>query len=107
MGRTTAGHRLFEDEALWCATTIRGLRGLGLTLAEIGSLRDAPHRGLRLAALLDTAAARTAVRIQQLQETLDRLDAFRVANGAELAGETDFTGDPTHSGGCHSPRGQG
>jgi len=44
---------------------LRGLRGLGLTVAEIGSLGPAPHRGLRLAALLDAAGARTTTRIRQ------------------------------------------
>jgi len=38
VGRTAAGYRLFEDEALWCVEMIRGLRALGLTVAEIGSL---------------------------------------------------------------------
>jgi len=101
VGRTAAGHRLFEDEALWCVATIRGLRGLrglGLTVAEIGSLGAAAHRGLRLADLLDAAAARTATRIVQLQDTLERIEAFRAENGAELAGEADFTGDPRRPG---------
>lgn len=98
VGRTAAGHRLFEDEALWCVATIRGLRGLGLTVAEIGSLGAAAHRGLRLADLLDAAAARTATRIVQLQDTLERIEAFRAENRAELAGEADFNGDPRRPG---------
>lgn len=94
VGRTAAGHRLFEDEALWCVAMLRGLRGWGLTVAEIGSLGPGPHRGRRLAALLDAAGARTTTRIVELQDTLERIGAFRAENRAELGGQTDFSGDP-------------
>lgn len=96
VGRTAAGYRLFEDEALWCVEMIRGLRALGLTVAEIGSLTEADHQvGTRMSSLLDTARARVTTRVEELQQTLARIEAFEAEHRAELAGEVDFdTGDP-------------
>jgi len=96
VGRTAAGYRLFEDEALWCVEMIRGLRALGLTVAEIGSLTEADHQiGTRLSSLLDAARARVTTRVEELQQTLARIEAFEAEHRAELAGEVDFdTGDP-------------
>src|SRR6202011_2166538 len=37
-GRSPAGYRLFDENALWCVRTVRGLRHLGLTEAEIQQL---------------------------------------------------------------------
>ncbi len=37
-GRSSAGYRLFDESALWCVAVIRGLRSLGLTVAEIREL---------------------------------------------------------------------
>jgi len=71
VGRTAAGYRLFEDEALWCVEMIRGVRALGLTVAEIGSLTKADHQvGTRMSSLLDTARARVTTRVEELQQTL-------------------------------------
>jgi MerR family transcriptional regulator, copper efflux regulator len=43
VGRSAGSYRLFDDEALWCVRVIGGLRGLGLTLAEIQELAAAGH----------------------------------------------------------------
>ncbi len=96
VGRTAAGYRLFEDEALWCVDVIRGLRALGLTVAEIGSLTEADRQtGVRLSRLLDAARTRATTRIEDLQQMPGRIEAFEAEHGAELAGEVDFdTGDP-------------
>lgn len=75
---------------------IRGLRALGLTVAEIGSLAEADHQvGTRMSSLLDAARARVTTRVEELQQTLARIEAFEAEHRAELAGELDFdTGDP-------------
>ena len=95
-GRNAAGYRLFADEALWCVEVIRGLRALGLTVAEIQALSDSGQPlGPQLARLLDTAKARTSTRIDELQQLLARIEAFEAEHRAELAGEAEFdTGDP-------------
>ncbi len=96
VGRTAAGYRLFEDEALWCVEMIRGLRALGLTVAEIRSLTEADRQiGTRLSRLLDAARARVTTWVEELQQTLARIEAFEAEHRAELAGEVDFDpGDP-------------
>jgi len=71
VGRTAAGYRLFEDEALWCVEVIRGLRALGLTVAEIRSLTNADRQiGARLSRLLDAARARVTTRIEESRQML-------------------------------------
>jgi DNA-binding transcriptional MerR regulator len=37
-GRSPAGYRLFDENALWCVRIVRGLRDLGLTEAQIQQL---------------------------------------------------------------------
>jgi DNA-binding transcriptional MerR regulator len=39
-GRSPAGYRLFDENALWCVRIVRGLRDLGLTEAEIQRLAE-------------------------------------------------------------------
>jgi MerR family copper efflux transcriptional regulator len=96
IGRTRSGYRLFEDEALWCVAMIHGLRGLGLTVAEIRALSgSAEPVGPRLGQLLDRARDRTAAKIEELKQILARIDDFEAAHRTELAGEVEFdTGDP-------------
>lgn len=96
VGRTAAGYRLFADEALWCVEVIRGLRALGLTVAEIHSLIEPDHQiGVRLSHLLDTARARLIARIEESQQMLARIEAFEAEHRPELAGDMEFdTGDP-------------
>ena len=36
VGRSPGNYRLFGEDALWCVGVVTGLRGLGLTLDEIG-----------------------------------------------------------------------
>ena len=95
-GRTAAGYRLFDDEALLCAEVIRGLPALGLTVTEIRALADADHAvGPRLASLLETARTRAHVRIAELQQVLNRIQAFEEEHRAELSGQVEFhTGNP-------------
>lgn len=96
VGRTAAGYRLFADEAVWCVEVIRGLRALGLTVAEIGSLTEADRQvGARLSRLIEAARVRVTTRIGELQQVSARIEAFEAEHRAELAGEVDFdTGDP-------------
>jgi len=48
-----------------------------------------------MSSLLDTARARVTTRVEELQQTLARIEAFEAEHRAELAGEVDFdTGDP-------------
>lgn len=96
IGRTAAGYRLFDDEALWCVEVIGGLRALGLTVVEIGSLTEADSQvGARLSSLLAAARARVTTRIEESQQMLVRIDAYEAEHRAELAGEVDLdTGGP-------------
>ncbi len=96
VGRSRAGYRLFEEEALWCVDVIKGLRELGLTVVEIRKLSGpAEQLGPRLARSLEKARSRTSQRIEELQRILDRIDAFEATHRAELAGEAVLrTGDP-------------
>lgn len=95
-GRSATGYRFFDDEALWCVDVIRGLRALGLTVAEIRTLAgtDQPV-GPRLASLLETARDRAHARISELQQILNRIQDFEHQHQAELRGQVEFdTGDP-------------
>ncbi len=96
IGRSGAGYRLFDEEALWCVQMIQGLRSLGLTVAEIHLLAGAHEQiGPRLARLLEAAKTRVGVRITELQQVLERIEAFEANHGPELAGDVKFdTGDP-------------
>jgi len=83
-GRTAAGYRLFADEALWCVEVIGGLRALGLTVAEIGSLTDAESQaGARLSGLLAAARARVTTRIEESQQMLARIEAYETQHRAD------------------------
>jgi MerR family transcriptional regulator, copper efflux regulator len=101
VGRSAGNYRLFGEEALWCVGVIGILRGLGLTLAEIGDLAasylqhaDEPV-GPRLAQVLAAARARTESRIAELGEVLRRIDDCRSQFADQLAGRADFrTLDP-------------
>jgi len=91
VGRSASNYRLFDESALWCARTIGELRGLGLTLAEIEQLHDRyrtdPERliEVQLNQLLNDVRARLTVRINELQATIARIDAFRSSTPLRLA----------------------
>jgi MerR family copper efflux transcriptional regulator len=95
-GRSPGNYRLFDDEALWCVEVIRGLRAVGLTLAEISDLAGAYLQrrdeliGPRLATVVAASRARTEARIAELRELLARIDVFEASNAAELIGHADF-----------------
>jgi MerR family transcriptional regulator, copper efflux regulator len=81
-GRSSAGYRLFDENALWCVRTVRGLRDLGLTEAEIQQL--APRRddnpgliGPPLAALLQRSRDRIDARIHELEQRRQLIDTFQ------------------------------
>ncbi|MBJ7597968.1 MAG: MerR family transcriptional regulator [Candidatus Nephthysia bennettiae] len=103
VGRSPGNYRLFDESALWCVGVIRGLRSLGLTVAEIREVasiylaRTDQPIGPDLAERLAAARARIDARIGELQKLRRRLDEFEAAHTAELAGEggADFrAGDP-------------
>ena len=93
LGRNGANYRLYDDEALRCVQGITGLRGLGLTLAEIrwlaSSYRDQNGQlvGPRLAERLQAARARVDAQIAQLERTRHRIDAFEASHSGALAGQ--------------------
>lgn len=99
-GRSPTGYRLFDTDALWCVGLIGELRGLGLTVAEIRELsrqrQDEPPVGPLLAQRLRGSRARIEDRIAELQQTLDRIDAYENDHHAELNGHADthWAGDP-------------
>jgi len=101
-GRSPANYRLFDESALWCVAVIRGLRSLGLTLAEIAGLaavylgRPGEPIGPHLAGRLDTVRERLEVRIRELTELRRRIDDFEACHRRELAGDAFRTSDPAH-----------
>ncbi len=101
VGRSAGNYRLFDEDALWCVNMVAAMRALGLTLAEIKELTDSylqrsgEPMGPRFAVALTAARRRIAERINELQATLARIDAFEAANSAALSGRSDFDlGDP-------------
>jgi DNA-binding transcriptional MerR regulator len=106
-GRSTGNYRLFDDSALWCARTIRGLRSLGLTIKEIQDLatvylgRPSERIGPRLAAVLGQAERRIEARLAELEAIRSRIKEFRRENAAALCGsaEADLAArDPRRTG---------
>ena len=103
VGRSPTGYRLFDEDALWCVQVIGNLRSLGLTVAEIRELagvylaRPDQPIGPHLAERLRGVRARLDVRIAELQQVRQRLDAFEASHRAELGRHfgADFrAGDP-------------
>jgi DNA-binding transcriptional MerR regulator len=92
-GRSESNYRLYDEDALWCVQMISGLRSLGLTLGEIERFaadylqRPEDAAGPMLAVLLETVQRRVAAQLAELEQTLGRIEAFREANAAALAGE--------------------
>ncbi len=94
VGRSPANYRQFDESALWCVQVIRGLRTLGLTVAEIRDLAGiylgqpnqpiGPHMAERLRAV----RARLDARIADLQEMRRRITDFEAGHEEELAGRT-------------------
>jgi MerR family transcriptional regulator, copper efflux regulator len=91
-GRSPANYRLFDDSALWCVEVVTGLRGLGLTVAEIHELagvylgRPEEPIGPHLADLLRRVRARLDARIAELQDLRRRIEEFECAQAVALAG---------------------
>ena len=96
IGRSAGNYRLFDDEALWCVAVVTSLRGLGMTMAEIGDLaanylqRSDEPIGPRMAEVLRAVRARTEHRIAELREVLQRIDDYQVQFADQLAGHADF-----------------
>jgi MerR family copper efflux transcriptional regulator len=99
-GRSPAGYRLFDENALRCVQVVRGLRDLGLTETEIAQLArccdDNPWLvGPPLAVLLARSQARTDARIRELEQQRQRIDAFGQRHHDALTGRDAFrTPDP-------------
>lgn len=92
VGRSPAGYRLFDEDALWCVEKINTLRSLGLTLAEIRRLGDlylAQSKRPYLAERLRAARARTDAKLAELEELRRRIDNFEKAHRAKLACRVD------------------
>ena len=93
VGRSAAGYRLFDQDALWCVGVIANLRSLGLTLAEIRELasvylnRPDQPIGPRLAERLRGVRSRLDTRIAELQQVRQRIDDFEASHQAELTCE--------------------
>jgi MerR family transcriptional regulator, copper efflux regulator len=101
-GRSAAGYRLFDNEALWCVGVISSLRGMGLTLAEIRDLAsvylnrpDVPV-GPHMASVLSKVRARIDARLDELRQLRQRIEEFEVRHAAELAGRGDFRDSDPH-----------
>jgi len=82
------------------------LRGLGLTVAEIGDLAASYLRrsdepiGPRLAEVLRAVRARTEHRIAELRELLRRIDDYQSQFADQLAGRADFGALDPHFRAC-------
>ncbi len=112
VGRSPAGYRLFDQDALWCVQVIDNLRSLGLTVAEIRELagvylnRPDQPIGPHLAGRLRGVRARLDAQIAELQQVRQRIDAFEANHRAELDSRsgTDFrTGDPKFNSTSRAP----
>lgn len=96
LGRSPAGYRLFDEDALWCVETIRTLRLLGLTEAEIRHLAHSADRhdegcqliGPQLAEILRRVRARTQTRIRELEQLQWRVENFERRHRTALAGQS-------------------
>jgi DNA-binding transcriptional MerR regulator len=73
VARTSGGHRLYAEEALWRLTQIRLLKSVGLSLDEIGSLLN-PESGVEPAVLLQGHLHAVRSQISHLQEVCRRLE---------------------------------
>jgi DNA-binding transcriptional MerR regulator len=101
LGRSPAGYRLFDADALWCVRFIGQLRGFGLTVAEIRRLSATPpdatgrQAGPLLARLLRRSRERAQDRIAAQQRIVARIEEFETAHRTDLA-EQDlcWAGDP-------------
>jgi DNA-binding transcriptional MerR regulator len=93
VGRSESNYRLFDETALWCVRTIGELRELGLTLSEIERLRDHHRSGSDqpldqlFRAILDTVRARLVDQIEDLTDTIARIDAFQASIPGHFAVE--------------------
>jgi MerR family copper efflux transcriptional regulator len=91
LGRSSTNYRLYQPAALWCVQTIKQLRSLGLTLAEIRELPSIFDGGGPAAAAawladrLRVARARIDAQIRTLEHTRARIDLFEAAHRDELA----------------------
>ena len=101
IGRSRSGYRLFDSEALWCVDMIGRLRALGLSLAEIRELTNlylegSDAFGPHLAERLHISRGRLTARIEELQQTLRRIDEFDATHSDELSTEdaVRLPGDP-------------
>lgn len=96
LGRSSTNYRLYDSKALWCVRTITQLRGLGLTLAEIGTLNDRNTPiGPRMARLLGDSRARLLARAADIEQTLRRIDQFENDHRGDLARTCAYwVGDP-------------
>lgn len=110
-GRSPAGYRLFDENALWCVRIVRALRDLGLTEAEIQQLAETCDTnpglvGPPLAALLQRSRARIDARIHELEQQRHRIDTFahryrEALTGHGACGTPDPWGpDPAESSGA-------
>ncbi|MEU2607698.1 MerR family transcriptional regulator [Streptomyces albus] len=104
LGRSPAGYRLYDTDAVWCVRFIGELRGLGLTVAEIRELTAARADGAgqsvgsRLADLLHRSRERLHQRIAAQRQILDRIETFETEHHQHLAqGDLCWAG---HPGGC-------
>jgi len=92
-GRSESNYRLYDEDALWCVQMTSGLRSLGLTLGEIERFgadylgRPDEPAGPKLAELLERVQERVTAQLAELEQVLRRIEAFRQANAAALAGE--------------------
>jgi DNA-binding transcriptional MerR regulator len=94
-GRSPAGYRLFDEDALCCVEIVRTLRGLGLTEAEIVDLARSHDNdecaglvGPRLGELLRRSRCRVADRTRELDQLRGRIDEFEERHRAALTGPT-------------------
>lgn len=101
LGRSQAGYRLYDTDALWCVRFIGELRGLGLTVAEIRELTAAwtddtvQPVSSHLAELLHRSRQRLRERIAAQQQILDRIEKFESEHQQHLAdGDLCWAGDP-------------
>jgi MerR family transcriptional regulator, copper efflux regulator len=100
VGRSESNYRLFDESSLWCVRTIEELRGLGFTLAQIEQLHGCYRAGDRepieaqFNLVLESVRARLVAQISEIQQKIDRIDAFGSSSAADLATTEGWREDP-------------
>nr|WP_042188770.1 MerR family transcriptional regulator [Kibdelosporangium sp. MJ126-NF4]CEL18450.1 Mercuric resistance operon regulatory protein [Kibdelosporangium sp. MJ126-NF4]CTQ97933.1 Mercuric resistance operon regulatory protein [Kibdelosporangium sp. MJ126-NF4] len=87
--RTSGGHRVYPPEAVTVLRVIKAAQGLGFTLDEVAELLELGHHRHRSPHPTDGLAARTAVKLAEIEAKLADLAIIRDTLRAALEAGCD------------------